>query len=106
MSKIIKVNGEQPFDSILLIMNGTHHILSFSTSVDQSHASFEASLRGLARRLVQFGFDGPRVLYVDQCCRDGPFVTTILPSLIDARGIAEGTCLGFCVWNGGMRACV
>jgi hypothetical protein len=88
--KVMKVNGEQPFGSLLLIMNGSHEVLSFVVSPDQSQASFEETVRGLAARIKQHGWGGPRVMYTDQCCRDRNFVTAIFPSLLDPRGNAEG----------------
>jgi hypothetical protein len=89
--KAMKVNGgEQAHDSILLIMNGTHSVVSFLCSEDQSHASFEATVKGLAARIEQYGYEAPRIMYSDQCCRDKNFLLSVLPSLKDDRGMVEG----------------
>lgn len=89
-AKIIKLGSEKPFASVLLVMNGEHMVLSFSYSEDQSQASMEPVIQGLARRIESLGLEPPRVLYTDQCCRDRDLVTKVFPSLRDERGIVEG----------------
>jgi hypothetical protein len=91
-AKVIKLGSEQPFASIVLVMNGEHVIIAFMCTEDQSQESLEPVLQGVASRIVQFGLEPPRVLYTDRCCHDRALVTRVFPSLNDARGNVEGAC--------------
>lgn len=103
--KIMKLNGTVAFDSLLLIMNDKHEVITFQFTEDQSHASYEQCLAGLAGRLPLHGYKGPVLVYLDQCCRDGSLFMRLFPTLNNLTCDYEGAYVRVCVRVLRVRVC-